>query len=53
MAYRMDKKVPTCSLYSTGHFIQYPVISHNGKEYFKGLYITESLCYTGEINTTL
>ena len=35
-------------LYSTGNYIQYPVINHNGKEYEKG-YITESLCYTAEI----
>ena len=37
-------------LYSTGKCIQYPVINHNGKEY---IYITEPLCYTAEINTTL
>ena len=31
--YRMDKKQgPT---YSTGNYIQYPVINHNGKEYEK------------------
>ena len=35
-------------LYSTGNYIQYPVIKYNGKEY-----ITESLCCTVEINTTL
>ena len=39
-------------LYSTGNYIQYPVINHNGKEYEKE-YITESLCCTPEINTTL
>ena len=34
--------------------IQYPVISHNGKGYEEGyMYITESLCCTAEINTTL
>ena len=39
---------------STGNSIQYPVINHNGKEY-KNVYIciTESLCCTAEINTTL
>ena len=37
-------------LYSTGNYIQYLVINHNGKEY---TCITESLCYTTEINTTL
>ena len=33
-------------LYSTGNYIQYPVINHNGKEYFLKnvyVYITESL----------
>ena len=43
-------------LYSTGNYIQYPVINHNGKEYEKkNVYvcITESLCCTAEINTTL
>ena len=43
-------------LYSTGNYIQYPVINHNGKEYKKkNVYIcvTESLCCTAEINTTL
>ena len=43
-------------LYSTGNYIQYPVINHNGKEYKKEytyMCITESLCCTGEINTTL
>ena len=40
-------------LYSTGNYIQYPVINHNGKEYEKGIYIciTESLCCTAEMNT--
>ena len=38
-------------LYSTGNYIQYSVINHNGKEYEK-MYIcvTESLCCTVEIN---
>ena len=43
-------------LYSTGNYIQYPVINHNGKKYEKGYiykYISESLCYIAEINTTL
>ena len=32
-------------LYSTGNYIQYPVINHNGKEYEKEhIYETESLC---------
>ena len=26
-------------LYSTGNYIQYPVISHNGKEYEKNVYM--------------
>ena len=41
-------------LYSTGNYIQYPVINHNGKEYEKEyiIYITESLCCTPETNTT-
>ena len=41
-------------VYSTGNYIQYPVISHNGKEHAKEyVCITESLCCTAEINTTL
>ena len=43
-------------LYSTGNYIQYPGINHNGKEYKKegiDVGITESLCCTAEINTTL
>ena len=42
-------------LYSTGNYIQCPVISHSGKEYEKEhayIFITESLCCTAEINTT-
>ena len=41
---------------STGKYIQYPVINHNGKEYLKKnvyIAITESLCCTAEISTTL
>ena len=48
---------------STGNCIQYPVISHNGKEYEKEsiymyicvyiyVYITESLCCAAEISKT-
>ena len=41
-------------LYSTENYIQYPVINRNGTEYKKEyIYITESLCCTAEINTTL
>ena len=43
-------------LYSTGNCIQYTVRNHNRKEYFKKnvyMCITESLCSTAEINTTL
>ena len=39
--------------YSTGNYIQYPVINHSGKEYKINIYITESLCCTPEINTKL
>ena len=42
-------------LYGTANSIQYPVINHNGEEYKNNVYtgITESLCCTAEINTTL
>ena len=42
-------------LYSTENYIQYPMINHNGKEYKNRMYtcITESLCCTADINTTL
>ena len=42
-------------LYSTGNYIQYPMINHNGKEYIRNAYIciTKSLCCTAVINTTL
>ena len=41
-------------LHSTGNYIQYPVINHNGKEYEKEyICLIESLCYTAKINTTL
>ena len=39
-------------LSNTANYIQYPVINHNGKEYEKER-VTESLCRTAEINTTL
>ena len=36
-------------LYSTGNYIQYPVINHKGKEYEKEyICITESLCCTAD-----
>ena len=43
-------------LYSTGNYIQYPVINHNGKQYEKKnvcMCITESLCCIAEIGTAL
>ena len=43
-------------LYSTENYIQYPMINQNGKEYEKknaNICITESLCCTAEMNTTL
>ena len=51
----MDNKV---LLYSTGNYVQYLVINHSGKEYKKEcvyiyVCITESLCCTAVINTTL
>ena len=42
--------------YSTENYIQYPMINHKGKEHKKKnvyICITESLCCTAEINTTL
>ena len=37
-----------------GNYIHYPMINHNGKEYENiYIYITESLCCTAEVNTTL
>ena len=49
--YRMDKQ--QVLLYSTGDYIQYPVINHNGKNMKNNVYIciTESLCSVAEINT--
>ena len=45
-------------LYSTEDYMQYPMINHNGNEYFtKKVYIytcmAESLCYKAVINTIL
>ena len=43
-------------LYSTGNYIQHPMINHNGKELKKKnvyMCITESLCCIAVINTTL
>ena len=43
-------------LYRTGNYIQYSVITHNGKEYEKVciyICITESHCCTAVIKTTL
>ena len=41
--------------YSTGNYIHYPLIKHNGKNMKKNVYIciTESLWSTAVINTTL
>ena len=54
--YRMDGQQDL--LYSTGNYIQYPVINHHGKEYEKEyiytyiyICITEPCCCTAEINT--
>ena len=41
-------------LYSTGNYIQYSMINHNGKEYEKEyicICMIKSLCCTAEINT--
>ena len=43
-------------LYIADDCIQYPMINYNGKEYLKKnvhVSISESLCYTAEIKTTL
>ena len=52
--YRIDKR-QSHILCSTGnYYIQYPVISHNGKESenkYMCVCVTESLCCTAEINT--
>ena len=36
-------------LYSTGNYIQYPMLNHNGKNMKKNICLTESLCCTAEI----
>ena len=33
-------------LYSTGNYIQYPVINHNGKEVFKRMYESETVSHS-------
>ena len=38
-------------LYSTGDYVQYPVINHKAKNVY--MCITESLCCTAEIGTAL
>ena len=42
-------------LYSTGNYIQFPMINHNGNEYEKECMCMciESLCFSAEFNTTL
>ena len=54
---RKTKKIRINSkvlIYSTGNHIQCPMINHNGKEYENEyICITESLCCTAVINTTL
>ena len=49
------KQIKKLLLYSTGNYIQYPVINYNGIEYEKNTFFckTESLCCTSETNTTL
>ena len=49
---KMDKQQgPTLG---TENYTRYPVINHNGKENEKeSICLTESLCWTAEINTTL
>ena len=39
-------------LYTSGNYIKYPIINHNGKNFKKNVYIciTESLCYIAENN---
>ena len=54
--YYLQNEWTTKSYYSAGNYIQYHVINYNGKEYAKEciyVCITESLCSTAEINTTL
>ena len=51
--YKIDKQ--QVLLYSTGNSIQYLVINHNEKDIKQNvyIYITQSLRYMVEINTTL
>ena len=41
----------TARSHSTGNYIQYSVINHNGKEYKNNAYVcvTESVCWTAEL----
>ena len=58
--YEIDKQGPTVQ-HRKLQYIQYLVITYNGKDLKKNIYmciciyicITESLCYTSETNTTL
>ena len=48
------KQMNKMLLSSTGNYIQYPVINHNGQEYEKEyICVSESLCCMPESNTTL
>ena len=48
------KQMNKMLLSSTGNYIQYPVINHNGQEYEKeDICVSESLCCMPESNTTL
>ena len=48
------KQINKGLLYSTGNYIQYLVITYDGKESEKEyIYIAESPCYTPEPDTTL
>ena len=50
--YRTDKQ--RVLWYSTGNYIQYPLINHNGKEHEKDyICITQSLCRTAEFNHSI
>ena len=52
--YYIQNEINKFLLYSTGNYIQYPVITYNGKEYEKEyIYINESLFRTPETNKTL
>ena len=54
VTYRMDT-IKVLLLYSTGNYIQYPEMNHDEKDIEKRMYIciTEAVCRTAEINTTL